>query len=245
VPDSLAPKLAEQAEKSGLADPVLALAAALDKALQPAPIDMQTAAILVLAGPPGAGKSTIAAKLAAHAKLAGRKAVLVATDLSGAGALQRLKTFAAHLDTDCVTADDAEIFATIAAQARRDGSLLIADTAGIDARAPESWRTLLAFTENAGTELLGVLPATMDAEEIGDTARALVQLGATRAIATQCDLVRRQGALTALAFSTLHIAHVTASAYLASGLETLTPLRLARALIEGADLPSALRNEMA
>jgi flagellar biosynthesis protein FlhF len=63
-------------------------------------------------------------------------------------------------------------------------------------------------------------------------AEALSRLGATRLIVTGLDLVRRRGALTALAMSGLAIAQVTRSPFLADGLEPITPLALARLLIE-------------
>lgn len=235
VPDSLAPMLAEEAEKRGMPDMVFALASAIDRRMRTCPIDVSEPSAFLLAGPNGAGKTTVAAKLAAHACLAGRAVRLVATDLDGAGALARLEMFGAHLDVQVTPARDAAQLGAAVLRAQEDGSLLIADTAGFDPRTPATWQEFLSFTSVPGMEVLGVVSATMDAEEAWEMAEALVRLGAARLVVTGVDLVRRRGALAALALSGLAIAQVTRSPFLADGLEPITPLGLARVLAEADD----------
>src|SRR5262249_17507864 len=107
LPDGLGHALAEAAAKAQLTDMTLALASALDKRLHTAPIDMDAATAFLLVGPNGAGKPAVAAKSAAHARLAGRRTTLIANDSAGAGAVARLETFARHLDSAIATADSA------------------------------------------------------------------------------------------------------------------------------------------
>ena len=228
TPDALAHLLAEQAEKSGLADVALALASALDARMKISPIDVTKAAALLLTGPPGAGRTTVAAKLAAHARLARREVRFIATDTTGAGALARLETFATHLDAALFIAEDGQSFAKLVAEAAKEGALVIADTSGFDPRAHDSWRGLLDFTEAPGVEVLGVMSALTDAEEAAEMANALKELGVERLIVTGLDNARRRGALIALGLSGLAIAQVSRSPYLSEGLESLTPLGLAR-----------------
>ena len=83
-----------------------------------------------------------------------------------------------------------------------------------------------------GVEALGIVSACGDAEEIAETVSAIQMLGAQRLIVTQMDMARRIGALAAASCSGLGLAHVTRSPFVAGGLETLTPLSLARALLE-------------
>ena len=90
------------------------------------------------------------------------------------------------------------------------------------------FKTLNAENE---PESVSVVSAACDAEEAGEIAAALAKLGATNLIVTGLDLARRKGALVALACSGLKLSQVTASPYLAEGLETLTPLSLSRALL--------------
>jgi flagellar biosynthesis protein FlhF len=89
---------------------------------------------------------------------------------------------------------------------------------------------LIAFLTAGNVDLVGVLSAAGDAEESTEIAAALVKLGATRLIVTGLDLSRRKGGLVAIALSSAAIVHVTSSPYLADGLETLTPMALARML---------------
>lgn len=232
VPEMLVPVLTEEAEKRAMPDVVFSLAAAIDRRMRTCPVDVSEPTAFLLAGPNGAGKTTVAAKLAAHARLAGQPVRLVATDLAGAGALARLESFGAHLDLQVITAPSVQALAAAVAHAEDDGVLLIADTAGFDPRTAATWKEFLALTAVPGMEVLGVVSATMDAEEVWEMAEALSQLGATRLIVTGVDLVRRRGALAALALSGLAIAQVTRSPFLADGLEAITPLALARALID-------------
>ena len=62
--------------------------------------------------------------------------------------------------------------------------------------------------------------------------QALSLLGARRMIVTGLDSARRSGALLAPATQDVNLAHVTRSPYVAGGLDTLTPLSLARLIVE-------------
>lgn len=230
--ETLAHALAKGAEKSGLSDMTLALASALDKRMKTAPIELTKSAALMLTGPHGAGKTAVAAKLAAHARLAGRSVKLIAGDAKGAGAVARLETFAKHLDTPFMVAETAETLAGAVADAAKENKLAIIDTAGFDPRNGKARSAFAALAKIAGVEALGVVSAAGDAEEIGEIAAALASLGARRLIVTGLDLARRLGALAAAATEGSGLAHVTRSPFVAAGLEILTPLSLARALIE-------------
>src|SRR5471032_2804612 len=134
TPDPLAHALAEEADKSQLTDMTLALAAALDKRMKPAPIDMAAACAFMLVGSNGAGKTTVAAKIAAHARLDNRRVTLIAADSAGAGAVARLETFAKHLDAAMTIAESAEQLAKLVDECVSKNTLAIADTAGFDPR---------------------------------------------------------------------------------------------------------------
>lgn len=236
--DALAHALAEAAEKSDLSDMMLALASALDKRMVAAPIELTTSRALLLTGPHGAGKTALAAKLASHALLTGRAVTLVAGDAQGAGAVERLKTFAEHLHVPFVIAESAEALTACVRECAKDNILAIIDTAGFDPRNAKARTAFAALAGIDGLEAIGVISAAGDAEETNDIAAALTSLGAKRLIVTGLDLVRRLGALATAATATPGLAHVTRTPFVASALETLTPLSLARALIEtGATAP--------
>ncbi len=232
LPDALSNRLAELADASGLSDMTLALAAAVDARLKPAPIDFRTAQAVMLVGLGGAGKTATAAKLAAHAQLAGRQPLLIGTDTVGAGAVARLETFAAHLGAGVETAPTAQVLRQKIDAAESRGALAIVDTAGIDPRRPRS-ADAAYFAGMEEVETVGVISAMTDGEEAGEIAQALKAMGAHRLIVTGLDTVRRFGGLAASALSEgLGLAFVTRSPFVAGGLETPTPLFLARLLVE-------------
>ncbi len=243
APDGLAHVLAEAAEKSGLADMTLALASALDKRMRTNPLNLENAKALLLMGPPGAGKTAVAAKIAAHARLSGLEVELVAADVAGAGAVARLETFAKHVGAGIVMAETADALAKAIGESASRNVLSIIDTAGFDPRNAKSRTAYAALARIEGVETIGVVAAANDAEEIAEVSAALTTLGVKRMVVTGLDLARRAGAVLAAAAQGADLAHVTRSPYVAGGLETLTPLSLARLLIEtnagGADRGSA------
>src|ERR1700679_2086602 len=234
APDALAHALAEIAEKTGLSDMTLALASALDKKMRSEPLDLAFTPALLLIGPHGAGKTATAAKIAAHAKLAGRDVKLIAADAAGAGAIARLETFAAHVGVRFLVADNADIAARAVIECSLEKSFPIVDTAGFDPRNARARNAFAALAQIPDLEAVGIVSACGDSEETAEIAAALSLLGARRAIITGLDLTRRCGALLAAAAQDLHLAHVTRSPYVAGGLDTLTPLSLSRLLIETA-----------
>jgi flagellar biosynthesis protein FlhF len=233
VPRALARALAQDADASLISDLCLALSTALDKRMRMEPLDAKTQRPLLVVGPYGAGKTSVAAKLAAQARLLEREVWLAATDVESAGQRERLETFAAHLDVDLLATPSPQLLADAVALAREAGALLIADSAGFDPRRPP--QEFLGYASTADIELVGVVSATTDAEDAGEIASALAQLGAKRLIVTGLDLARRKGSLTQIACSGLGIAHVTRAPYLAQGLDTLTPLTLSRILLARVD----------
>jgi len=186
----------------------------------------------LLAGPPGAGKTAVAAKIGAHARLSGREVELIAGDVAGAGAIARLETFAKHVGVRIVIAETADALAAAIGDSASKNILSVIDTAGFDPRNAKARTAYAALARIEGVEAVGVVTATNDAEEIAEVSAALVTLGVKRTIVTGLDLARRAGAVLAAATQGADLAHVTRSPFVAGGLETLTPLSLARLLIE-------------
>jgi len=236
LPENLAHALAEAAAKTGLGDMTLALAAAIDQKMVSSPVDFDNAKAILLMGPNGAGKTAVAAKLAAHAKLAGREVILVAHDVAGAGAVARLKDFADHVGAQIVTAESAMALAGIIEEAVKNDTLVIIDTAGFDPRHVRTATAFAALADLEPMEILGVVSALNDSEEAGEITAALEKLGASRLVVTGADLSRRMGALAAAAMTPgMAVGFVTRSPFVAGELEVLTPLALARLLVENAE----------
>jgi len=154
VPESLAHRLAEAAEKSGLSDMTLALASALDTRMRTAPLFGDHPNALLLLGPCGAGKTAVAAKIGAHLMRTPRSVKLIATDNAGAGAVARLEAFAQHLDIPCERAACADALPQIVARAAKADALAVADTAGFDPRDGKARATFAALAQIRGAALV-------------------------------------------------------------------------------------------
>src|SRR5262249_32554283 len=162
-------------------------------------------------------KTAVAAKIAAHARLAGRRTTLIANDSAGAGAVARLETFARHLDSAIATADSAAELNTLVGECIAKKTLAIVDTAGFDPRDAKARTAFAALAQIPHLETVGIVSALSDAEEIVEIVEALQALGAARLVVTGIDLTRRMGALTAAATQDLPVAHVTQSPFVAAG----------------------------
>ena len=217
--------------KVGERDPALALAAAIDAGVTFRPIDFNTQTKpLVLAGVPGAGKTITAAKLAARAKLDGRKVFLATTDASRAGGVEQLDAFARILDIKLCAVDTAKAL-TAHKDAVANADVAIIDTAGVNPFRANDMNTLKNIADAIGGELVLVLPAGGDAMESADTAAAFADIGAQRMIITRLDMTRRLGGILAAGLGPITIANVSINPRVAEGLDKINPVALARLIV--------------
>jgi flagellar biosynthesis protein FlhF len=187
---------------------------------------------LLLAGPPGAGKTLAVAKLAARAVLTGQAVRLITTDVSSAGALEQLNAFAKPLNLTAETAEGAAALAAAVAK-RRAGppALTLIDTQGVNPYDGVELAGLAAQIAAARAEPVLVLGAGGDARESGEIAELFARIGCMRLLVTRLDLARRLGGVLSAAVSGLILAETGASPLVAHGLQPLTPAVLARSLV--------------
>jgi flagellar biosynthesis protein FlhF len=187
--------------------------------------------VLMLVGPPGAGKTTLAAKLAA--RMGERRALLVSTDISRPGGIAQLEEYARALGLPVAVATDAEALARLIAGAA--GRRVLIDTAGIASGDDDARDRLAGFIAASGTAPLLVLPADSAAEEAAAMARFFVALGARSLLPTRLDLVHRLGGLLAAADAgRLELPAAGVTPHFAYGVRQLTPQMVARRLLAGA-----------
>ncbi|MBR0657603.1 flagellar biosynthesis protein FlhF [Plastoroseomonas arctica] len=134
-----------------------------------APLPDGGARPLLLAGPPGAGKTLTCAKLAARCVLAGQAPLILTTDGKRAGAAEQLSAFTRLLGLTLALAPNA---ATLfkALSRRPEGQPALIDTAGCDPLDPAQAAALSRLAEAAHAEIVAVIPAGMDPGEAGDLA---------------------------------------------------------------------------
>jgi len=186
------------------------------------------APVILLLGPPGAGKTTLAAKLAA--RLGERRALLVSTDTSRAGSIAQLEEYGAVLGLKVAPASDADQLRHL--MARAHGRSLVIDTAGIAPGDGEDDEKLAALIEASGAEPLLALPADSAAAEAAAMVRLFAPLGTRTLIPTRLDLIQRWGGvLAAAAASAFSLPAAGITPHFAYGLRPLTPAMMARRLL--------------
>lgn len=232
VTTSLSDRLIQRADAAGSDDPGLALAAALDQTFRFAPIpDRDLARPLMLVGPPGAGKTTIAAKIAAQAAMAGEPVSLISTDTVRAGAIEQLAAYARVMEQDLATAERPEELGALLRLARGQNLILI-DTPGANPFSEDEMADARRFLCAEEIMPILVLPAGLDAADAADSARIFAGLGCRRLIVTRLDVTRRYGALLAAADAgEMAICGASISSSIAHGMKSLSPVGLARLLL--------------
>ncbi len=233
APAGLAARLVDAASAFPDEDAATALGNALDAALRFEPIEAELRRPVMVVGPPGAGKTATAAKLAVRAVLAGRPAGLITTD-SSAGAASQIGTFAEMIRMPVETAESPEALGAAAAKlARIDGGrAVVVDTAGVNPFDGGDLSALRALIEASGAEPVLVLPAG-GGSDLEDVAAAMRTLGARRILATKLDIARRLGGLLkASEAGGMALSLGSSSPYIAETLETLHPFALARRFLD-------------
>ena len=202
LPEDLAQALVRDAANFPEVGADAALATALAQRLTPAPIDFEKARGILLVGPAGAGKSSVAAKIHHAAVLVGRKAELTRAD--GGLALFRTRTNPPEL-------------------------LTVMEADGFNPLNSRAASAFSALGDIGGVETIGVVSAMSDAEDISDLVAAF---RFRRVIITNMDRTRRLGASLAAALSGARLAHVTYGPRPEDGLQTLESGALAAQMLE-------------
>ena len=205
------------------------LAECLRASLRFAPLPDGLARPVLLAGPPGAGKTLSCAKLATRGVLAGASPLVVTTDGARAGAAEQLAAFTRLLGLTLAVAPEAAVLARAMAR-RQPGQPTLVDTAGCDPFNAAQAARLRALAQAADAEILVVLPAGLDREEAAELGAAFVALGARHLLPTRLDGARRLGGILAAAAAGLALAEAGTGPGVADGLTPIDADWLARRL---------------
>ena len=188
---------------------------------------------LLLAGPPGAGKTLSAAKLATRLVLAGTPPLLVTADGRRAGAAEQLAAFARVLDLSLAVASTPASLAKALAR-RAPGQPALVDMPGCDPFDAAAARRHAALADAVRGAAVLVLPAGLDAEEAAETARAFHLLGCRHLLPPRLDATRRLGGvLAAAAAAALALTEAGTGQDAATGLTRLDADWLAQRMAEG------------
>jgi flagellar biosynthesis protein FlhF len=203
----------------------------LAEALAFAPLPPGRERPLLLAGPPGAGKTLTTAKLTARMVLGGTLPLVITTDVQRAGAVEQLAAFTRVLGVTLAVAPSPPVLAKALAHKRPTQPVLI-DTAGCNPFNEGQAEHLRQLMVQAAADMALVLPAGLDASESADLAQAFAALGAQHLLPTRLDAARRLGGiLMAAKAGSLALTEAGIGPEVADGLESLTPEGLATRLL--------------
>ena len=240
VPQPLLEKLLAMTATFEGVDAQQALAAALRARFTFQPLTEQVPAKpILLAGLPGAGKSSTLAKLAARAKVNNWPVTAITCDLAKAGAVEQLATYAKALEIPAYRAKDKTTLRRAVDRADAKGMILV-DTIGTNPLLPGDLDQLRDLVAAVNGELVLVMAAGGDVSESAELAAAYAAAGATRLIATKIDLARRYGGILAAAEAgPLGFAGFGTSPQIASGLAAPRADRLCRLFLPNAPAAKA------
>ena len=164
--------------------------------------------VILIAGLQGSGKTTAAAKLAAHLKHQGRKPMLVACDLRRPAAISQLQQLGAQADVPVVAQTDTQDPSLVAGnalkKARDDGFTdLIVDTAGRLHVDPELMAELSDVAKAVSpTETLLVCDAMTGQDAVNVAEAFLEEVDVTGIVLTKLDGDARGGAALSMSYVT-------------------------------------------
>ncbi len=192
--------------------------------------------IVIVVGPPGAGKTTLVAKLAKRFALdLGERVALATTDFFRVGAAEQLEAYAQILDLPCHRLAGPEEVPEVL-EAERVAQRLLVDTPGF-ARSQTERLERLATWLDAFPEAERHLAIAADADIHAAIAQveAYRPLGFDRLAFTRLDECRRGGLLLAAAGAAgVPVSYLGAGQDAAEGLELADPAQLARLVLEPA-----------
>ena len=230
LPKPMAESLAQAAAAFEGADIELSLARALDRHITLSPLPALPSRPVVVIGPAGAGKTSIAARLALRAKTSGAATVLATLDGGKAGARAQIETYAELIGATAHTVDGAT--AARALVEKNTSAQVFFDTPGLNPFSKDELAATQDFVTALNAEVLAVIPAGIDADEAAEVAALAASAGATRFICTRTDAARRIGGLFTAA-AKLSLSHLTNSPFLGNGIEAPHTLKLARLILAG------------
>ncbi|MEM1104118.1 MAG: hypothetical protein AAGH48_08425 [Pseudomonadota bacterium] len=228
---ALTDQLIEAAARTRTKDLKACLSIALDACFGYAPLPIVPARPIMLVGPTGVGKTSTAARLSVRARMSGEAANMFGADVSRAGAVEQIRTYADALKAAFWTVEGPEDMKKSLALTGLRG-LIVIDSPGVNPYDPSELKYLQDLLDASAAEPVLVLPANGDRTEHEDVAEVFRALGTRRVILTKLDSARRLGAgLTAAHAHDLALAQFGLSPYIAEAVHRAGPELLADRLL--------------
>lgn len=229
LPETLSNRMLTIAARLDHSDAAVALGGALDAELRFAKVtDLSHDRPIMLVGPPGAGKTSTAAKLCTLARLADCGTRMITLDSVKAGGLAQITTYGDALGAQVAAASDPDdLMEKLSDQPAN--TLTLIDTVGANPFDRQELAMLRQVADRARAAPILVLPAGGDAIESAEVAMAFSEVGTRAVISTKLDISRRLGGLlAALHASGLPLMAIARSPQIVEGLTPINPISLAR-----------------
>lgn len=205
-------------------------------------LGMQSPAVIMLVGLQGAGKTTMAAKLALHLRRQGRRPLLVGADVYRPAAIEQLQTLGKQLDipvySEGTKADPPQIAKNAIRHAiRNQATTVIIDTAGrlnIDEMKMEEIKAIKANVKPIETILVADAMTGQQAVRVADDFNKAVEI--TGLIMTKIDGDARGGAAISMREVTGVPIKFLGTGEKVSDLEEFHPDRLANRILGMGDM---------
>lgn len=238
TPQTLTDRLLNTATTLASDDAIQTFAGALDLVFEFATADEPTDRPLILFGPPGTGKTSAVAKIAARAVVNQTAATLVTTDTLRAGAVQQIEAYGERLKLPVKTAKSPADLAAVVDSIAPDQLVLI-DTTSVNPYSPEDLERLSAYADAIDAERVLTINAGRDALEAREIATAFQAIGPRRLVFTGMDMSRRLGNLLAIADgSQAAFSEMCHTPEIVDGIHRVNPVKLARLLLEHVQIPT-------
>ncbi|MEL6662642.1 MAG: flagellar biosynthesis protein FlhF-like protein [Pseudomonadota bacterium] len=243
APSGFARRVSEEAALDPAhSDPLAALEAGLGGLIACDPLPVRPDRDIVLIGAPGAGRTSVAAKMTRRAAVARAEVLPVAADLDRAAGGEQLAAYL-ELEAEQIRISPAieDLFALLK-ETKATGQRCIIDLPAIVPFDSEDMAQLSDLLAAIDAEPVLVMSAEGHPDDLSEAARAFAKVGIKRAILTKLDVVRRRGgAVAALNSAKIAFSHLAATPFIGGGLVPAAPSRLAALLLEDAPGQVALR----
>lgn len=183
-------------------------------------------------GTPGSGKSTAIAKMAALAKMQGKKCLIISTDNSKAGANKQLEAFADILQAPFLFVKNERKLFEICQNAKADNDFILIDTPGINPFLENEVEKVSRFAMSVKADKILTMDASKNPYEAVEIAEIFTEIGARFLLPTRMDLTRRIGAIvSAASCCSLTFCGASVSSSIANGLAAVDNKSLAKLVL--------------
>ena len=192
---------------------------------------------LFISGPPGSGKTTLAARIATELVTSNTKVTLITIDSVKAGACEQLRSISRILKLDLKIANTPEKLHQLI-KSNNDSAIII-DTPAINYLSENEIIDLQNFKKNLNAEIILVLSALTNPIEAGEITKTFLEIGSTQLHITHTDCSKRLGVILSPPMNyKMAICDISNTTFIMDSLKSLNPVSLARILLESSKDPS-------